>query len=530
MAIQPGVNEPTLSVSDVHKLVNGVLDDHIGRILIEGEIHEYQQSSAGHIYLTLKDERSEIRCVRWRSTIKANEPDYVVGDKVLIRAQLTVWNVAGRFQAIVDYIEHAGEGQLRAEFEKLKAKLEAEGLFDESRKKPLPVFPRAIALITARDGMALKDFAEIARRRFPLTQLRLIPTSVQGANAPEEIQRGIHYVSEHPERWDIAVVLRGGGSLTDLSAFNAESVARAIVACRVPIVSAIGHQADVVISDYVADLRAATPSEAAELITPNSDELNAELSTHHVFLRRTIESLIGVRQDQLDLQRRSIPNFQRIFEQKRTEIQLQSGSLRRNIERHIGVLKENLSRTTNAQTNATENPHNKLRVSKLVLTELQTKLSEAEQIQHITLKRRDVLDRFGQLSKQLESQLATANRNLVQRENQLEISSPTRKVQDHRVQIASTLTKLSTCVDRLLATKAHQFKTAIESLDLVSPLNTLARGYTVTAKPDGSTWGKVITSIENVNTDDDIHVHLSDGRIDASVTSLTKNTPKSPSS
>ena len=278
--------EPTIfTVSAVTAYIRQKLevDFTLQDLWLEGEISNWKRAASGHIYFTLKDSGASLRCVIWRS--QAERLIYTPqqeGEAVLAHGRISVYEAGGNYQFYVDDLEPLGQGALYAEFERIKARLAAEGLFEAELKKPLPDFPRAIGLVTSPTGAALRDILNVLRRRFPLVQVILAPTQVQGEAAPAQIIAALQAVARRPV--DVIILARGGGSLEDLWAFNDEGVARAIAACPIPVVSGVGHEVDFTIADFVADLRAPTPSAAAELVTPDRVELNRLLSAHQVAL------------------------------------------------------------------------------------------------------------------------------------------------------------------------------------------------------------------------------------------------------
>ncbi len=247
------------TVSSLTHEIKMLLETSFPRLWVEGEISNYKAHSSGHIYFTLKDENAQIRCAMWR--FKAGELLFRLEDglKVIVEADIQVYEKSGNYQLIVQQLQPAGIGALQLAFEQLKQRLRAEGLFDEAHKKPLPTFPERVGVITSPTGAAIRDIISVVHRRFPAVQLILYPVRVQGEGAAEEIVHAIKDFNEFKEV-DVLIVGRGGGSLEDLWAFNEEKVARAIYASRIPVVSAVGHEVDFSISDFVADRRAATPT------------------------------------------------------------------------------------------------------------------------------------------------------------------------------------------------------------------------------------------------------------------------------
>jgi exodeoxyribonuclease VII large subunit len=260
------------SVSELNAAIRAVLDEEFQDISVAGEISGLKLAASGHYYFTLKERDAQVKCVAFRSAHRYWKFKPQDGLAVLARGRIDVYEARGEYQLLVESLEPQGFGALQLAFEQLKQKLAAEGLFDPARKRPLPRFPRRIGIVTSPRGAAIADMVHILSRRFPGIHVRLYPSLVQGEGAVEEVVRGIEYFSR--TQWpDLVIVGRGGGSLEDLWTFNEEAVARAIAACTVPVISAVGHETDVTIADFVADLRAPTPSAAAELAVPNLEDI-----------------------------------------------------------------------------------------------------------------------------------------------------------------------------------------------------------------------------------------------------------------
>jgi exodeoxyribonuclease VII large subunit len=260
------------TVAEVNAAIRAILDDHFQDIWISGEISGCKTSTSGHCYFTMKERDSQITCVCYRNSFRYLRCKPQDGLHVLARGRIDVYEQRGQYQFLVEAIEPQGHGALQLAFEQLKKKLTLEGLFEASRKRALPKFPRRIGIVTSPKGAVISDFIEILSRRFPGLHIRLYPALVQGDGAIEEVCRGIQYFSA--SGWaQVVVVARGGGSLEDLWTFNEEAVARAIANCSVPVISAIGHETDFTIADFVADLRAPTPSAAAEMVVCTRQEV-----------------------------------------------------------------------------------------------------------------------------------------------------------------------------------------------------------------------------------------------------------------
>jgi len=264
------------SVMELTARIGTVLAVQFANLWVEGEVSNCREAQSGHIYFTLKDAKAQIKCVCFRTQamrLKCRPED---GLKLIVRGSISVYEPRGEYQIYVEHIEPSGVGALQFAFEQLKKRLEAEGLFDEARKKPLPVMPRCIGVVTSPGGAAVRDIIRILRRRFSNLHLMVYPVRVQGDGAAEDIVAALKYFSRK-QLVDVILLARGGGSIEDLWAFNEEIVARAIVACTVPVVSGVGHEADFTIADFVADVRASTPSAAAEIVVRSRLEFQRHL-------------------------------------------------------------------------------------------------------------------------------------------------------------------------------------------------------------------------------------------------------------
>jgi len=285
-----------LTVAELTRAIRGTLETKFGAVWVQGEISNYKLHPSGHQYFTLKDQRAQIACVIFRNTMAPLRQPLVDGTQVQVYGNVSVFEARGQYQLSVQILQPRGLGVLQAKFEALKRKLDAEGLFDPARKRPLPKFPRRIGIVTSPSGAAIRDMLNVLRRRAPWLQILINPARVQGTGAAAEIAVAIRELANANENWlpvDLIVVARGGGSIEDLWEFNEEIVARTIVDVGVPVVSAIGHEIDFTIADFVADLRAPTPSAAAELIVPDIVDLHRRIdelaSGLHKCLRNVVE-------------------------------------------------------------------------------------------------------------------------------------------------------------------------------------------------------------------------------------------------
>jgi len=259
------------SVSELNLLVREVLEGEFAEVAVEGETSNVRAHASGHVYFKLKDASAVLNAVCFRSDARLLDFDLADGQRVVARGRLTIYEAQGSYQLVARAIEPAGRGDLERAFRLLLAKLDQEGLFDEARKRPLPRYPRTVAVITSPTGAAVRDILATLARRFPCVEVLFVPVQVQGERAPFEIVRALDGLAEHEV--DVVILGRGGGSIEDLWAFNDEAVARAIHRSRAPVVSAVGHETDVTIADFVADRRAATPTMAAEIVVPDRHEV-----------------------------------------------------------------------------------------------------------------------------------------------------------------------------------------------------------------------------------------------------------------
>ena len=442
------------TVSEVNAEARFLIEERFRRVWIEGEISNFRPYASGHWYFTLQDDRAQLRCVMFSSANRFVRFRLANGLSVVLRGRLSIYEGRGDFQAIVDHIEPAGEGALRAALERLQARLAAEGLFSEERKRTLPTYPGHIAVISSRSGAALEDVLAVIRRRFPCVRVTCFDVAVQGHEAEGQIIGALDRAEwmRHPP--DVIVLTRGGGSLEDLAAFNLESVARRIAAARIPVVSAIGHETDVTIADFVADHRAPTPSAAAEMITPNRPELESRL-------RQAERALIARTRARLNVDQRLLAaTGQRLVHPGRTVEQrmLRTDELG---ERLIAAVTANIE---GART---------------------------------SLRHR------GQL-------LARCN--------------PAARLATARERVARAAARLRSGVSTSAEQSESRLALFTRALNAVSPLATLARGFAIVAKPDGSRWGQPVASRSDVEPGDAVVAHLADGAIQATVD--TTDTPK----
>lgn len=308
------------------------VDYRLKDVSLTGEISNFRPARSGHIYFTLKDEKAQIACVMWKSQAARLSFEPGDGDAVVARGRVSVYEAGGNYQFYADSLQPVGRGNLALAFERLKQKLADEGLFDPAHKKPIPPLPRKIGIVTSADAAALRDILNVLRRRFPLVQVLIAPTLVQGNEAPPKIVRALQWLDGRDDV-DTIIIARGGGSIEDLWAFNDETLARTIFQARHPIISGVGHEIDFTIADFVADLRAPTPSAAAELATPDIQELRAAIQGVRLTLQNQMQTILQQKSWQLQSLSRALSHLT-------PEVRLQNGQQRldmltERLEQHI---------------------------------------------------------------------------------------------------------------------------------------------------------------------------------------------------
>jgi len=436
------------TVSRLNQTVRLLLEREVGQVWISGEISNFTQPASGHWYFTLKDDTAQVRCAMFRNSNRRVTFRPQHGQQVLVRASITLYEPRGEYQIIVESMQPSGEGLLQQKYEQLKAKLAAEGLFDQQSKQPLPSPAHCVGVITSKTGAALHDILHVLKRRDPSLPVVIYPTAVQGEDAPGQIVRAIALANSRKE-CDVLIVGRGGGSLEDLWSFNDERVARAIFASQIPIVSAVGHETDVTIADFVADLRAPTPSAAAEIVSRNQLELLRQLQSGQQRLEMAMDYYLA--------------NRTRRFTQLEHRLQQQHPQLR--LARQQTVLERLRQRMTYAMDNQ--------------------------------------LKRSGQ-----------RQQRMTQRLNQ---HSPQPRIHRAQNRVQQLEYRLAQLMSARLSVTRERFGNAMTHLDAVSPLATLARGYSVTTATDGN----VLKQTKQVKAGDVLTTRLVDGWVESEVKGVT---------
>ena len=329
-------NEAPITVSQLNRKAKTLLEQGIARLWVEGEISNLSRPASGHIYLSLKDENAQVSAAWFRQRQRGPAIGFKNGDKVLAYGRVSIYEARGNYQLIIEQMEPAGEGVLKQRFDALKKKLLAEGLFAEDRKRKLPALPSRIGVITSPSGAAIRDIVSVLGRRFPAVPVIIYPAAVQGEAAPGELMAALETAIRRDE-CDVLIIGRGGGSLEDLWAFNDEALARAIADCPIPIVSAVGHEVDFTISDFVADVRAPTPSGAAEIVVPNQHDWLHRVSTLAMRIGRIGERKVQDRAQELDWLGKRL-----VAASPKATLQRQHDGLRENRSRLAAIMRTRL--------------------------------------------------------------------------------------------------------------------------------------------------------------------------------------------
>ncbi|MCA1175870.1 MULTISPECIES: exodeoxyribonuclease VII large subunit [unclassified Pantoea] len=445
MSLPPTAN--IFTVSRLNTTVRQLLENEMGLVWLSAEISNFTQPSSGHWYFTLKDDGAQVRCAMFRNSNRRVTFRPQHGQQVLVRASITLYEPRGDYQLIIESMHPAGEGLLQQQFEQLKARLAAEGLFDQQFKQSLPDPARQVGVITSATGAALHDVLRVLHRRDPSLPVIIYPTPVQGVDAPAAIVRAIELANQRDE-CDVLIVGRGGGSLEDLWSFNDERVARAIFASRLPIVSAVGHETDVTIADFVADLRAPTPSAAAEIVSRNQIELLRRLQSQQQRMEMAMDFYIAEQQ-------RRFTRIQHRLQQQHPQLRL-----------------------ARQQT---------------TLFQLQRRLGEA-----------------------MDQRLRMANRQQDRVLQRLNNQQPQGRILRAQQQMQQWQYRLQQGMEKQLNHNRQRFGNLAAQLEGVSPLATLARGFSVTT----DTQGQLVKKTQQLHKGDLLRTRLDDGWVESQVTAL----------
>ena len=490
----PAGTEPERNIYTVSRLnreVRILIERGLGVIWVEGELSNLSVPSSGHWYFSMKDRDAQLRCAMFRQRNMSVGFIPKAGQHILARGRLSLYEPRGDFQFIIEHLEEAGVGALKREFERLKAKLAAEGLFALERKRSLPSFPRRIGVITSPTGAALRDILHILARRFPPAAVLIYPTPVQGGAAIPSIVAAIEIASARAE-CDVLILARGGGSIEDLWAFNDERVARAIRASTVPIVSGVGHEIDFTIADFVADARAPTPSGAAELVVPDR---NACLEA----LARTVERLSAC-------MRRELRSVTARFDGARLRLKLTHPGIR--LTQQAQRLDEMEQRLTAFMQRGLSSINSRFEGLSLRLKLAHPGLRLAQQEQRLAgLEQR--------LAGAIRGALHSDRRRISEMYTRLVHQSPEHSVREYRMRHSTLSGRLDHAIKQRLSHADHRLSLAVRTLNTVSPLATLGRGFALVKRVSD---GALVTNADSVAVGDEIEARLANGTLKARVT------------
>ncbi len=480
---------PVKEVYAVSRLVRearGVLEGSFPLVWVEGEISNLAMPASGHIYFTLKDEVAQVRCAMFRTRNRNLRFTPKNGLQVLLRVRVTLYEGRGEFQLVVEHMEEAGSGALQRAYDALKHRLGEEGLFDQAHKKSLPLLPSRIGIISSPDGAAVHDILTVLHRRFPSAQVILYPVAVQGADSAVQLTKAVNLADKRKE-CDVLIIGRGGGSLEDLWSFNDEQLARALFACKLPTISAVGHEVDFSIADFVADVRAATPSAAAEIAVPDVLELTAKINNFHGRLTVLIRHRLQTESHQLNLLKQQLPN--------------PVITIANNMQ-HVDRIEHRLQRVW---AQLMRDKRQQVDYWSVRLTHPQAKI-EAQQNR---VSQREL--RLQQLMQQQIAQRRHRYEMVLQRFNAL---SPGTEIKEQKAFIEQTTKTLNSAIAKLLAGHKSRLVAQMRTLAAVSPLSTLERGYSISSV--GATK-QVLVNSHQVEQGQHINVRLQHGQLDCQV-------------
>ncbi len=444
-------NRQVLSISELNRQARELLENGFGQVYVEGELSNFSRPSSGHWYFTLKDDKAQIRCAMFRNRNRGVPFKPEDGAQVVVRGRVSIYEGRGDFQLIAEDMEEAGDGALRRAFEQLKQKLLEEGLFDRVSKKTLPLLPVHVGVITSPTGAAIRDVIHVMGRRFPAIAVSILPVQVQGEAAAGQISAAINLANQYmADPIDVLLITRGGGSLEDLWSFNTEQVARAIHGSQIPIVTAIGHEVDFTIADFVADLRAATPSAAAEMICPDQNEwLTTFRSYQNQLIRHTRNRLRDAMRSVEGLSRRLRHPGQRLQDQSQR------------------------------------------------LDDLEIRLKQAARNQV-----RQTRDHLQVLSSRLQN--------------------PLHRVSQSSLVIKNLLYRLTSQVTRTIKDRGNQLAIAAQSLNTLSPLATLERGYAIISSTGENP--RIVTNVTDLEPGDLVSAQVHQGEFTARIEEIHDET------
>lgn len=481
-----------LTVGELARRIRGTLEGELRTVHVRGEISNLRRPGSGHHYFCLKEEGAQVRAVLFRGQARLLRFRPENGQEVIARGRVTFYEAGGDAQIVCDTLEPVGAGALALAFEQRKAKLAQEGLFDRERKKPLPFLPRRIGVVTSPTGAAIRDFLKVLHRRFRGIHVSIAPSRVQGEGAAEEIARGIRRLDAGG--YDAIVVTRGGGSIEDLWAFNEELVARAIAEAEAPVVSAVGHEVDFTIADFVADLRAPTPTAAAELLAPVEADLRERVAVARARLQRATQRILekrraGARQLEIRLgdPRGALGGRRLALDGKR---QRGVDALRRRLAVLQRGLREGIERLRRV------NPAARLQARRRVWQGLRERLLGAG-----------------------AGLARPARRELLRLEERLREKDPRRRLHEERARLAALRERLARAVEAKTAARRQAFGAHRARLEALSPLGVLARGYAIAFTAEG----EAVRSPEEVRPGERLQLELAEGALEIEVVARARS-------
>jgi len=476
MPVIPQSNREILSVGGLNRAARQLLEGQFATVFVEGEISNFARPSSGHWYFTLKDSNAQLRCAMFRNRNQSTRFSPANGQQVIVRGKISLYEGRGEYQMIAEHLEEAGDGALRRAFDKLKSQLEVEGLFAEQTKQIIPSMPQHIAIITSPTGAAIRDVLQVLKRRFPAINISVLPVAVQGNEAPGQIVKALSQANQYTkDPFDLVLLTRGGGSLEDLWAFNTEPVARAIFASQLPVVCAVGHETDVSIADFVADLRAPTPSAAAELISPDGAEWQQTFSRYQRLLQQLMTSEVSDQRRHLQhLSHRMRHPGQRLqdFHQRLDDLELR---LRASFRHYLGQFR---------------------------MPALQARLERA-------------------IARQTERTRARLNLAAAG------IEAPGQRISNQQQHVADLAQRLSREMHQQLAQRGQQLAHNADKLNTVSPLATLQRGYAIVTRGTNQPQGKALDIVQDAGLlvlGEQVTARLHHGQFQATVTHIIEHT------
>lgn len=473
-------------VSRIVREARVLLEGSFPLIWVEGEISNLAMPGSGHIYFTLKDEVAQVRCAMFRNRNRQLRFTPENGMQVLLRVRVTLYEGRGEFQLLVEHMEEAGSGALQRAYEALKQRLGQEGLFDEAHKKPLPAMPATIGIISSPDGAAVHDILSVLKRRFPAVDVILYPVAVQGETSARQLVEAVKLADSRKD-CDLLILSRGGGSLEDLWSFNDEQLARAIYDCELPVISAVGHEVDFTIADFVADVRAPTPSAAAEMAVPDARQL---LTTVNNLMQR----LTARTQQWLAGEQRHLLHLQRRLPRPDLQIRQQNQSLNQ-FKRMLDVawLRQQQNRAQRVDYLAARLKHPQAQI-------------DSQQARLNNLMHR--------LQTAFKSQQKQAGQWVSTLQSRLRRQLPVQQLGAEEQHVSGLKRQLDKLIEAQLTAAQAILSQQVRTLAAVSPLNTLERGYSITRRADGE---EVITRSEQVKPGDALRIKLHQGEIDCEV-------------